>query len=521
MNLAWDRSIRLLTPALVVLCVIQFATWLPWYLVLPWYADHDVFATMAQGWEVGQLPYRDLIGNNFPGTIYLFWLIGKVFGWGCVPALYAVDAAMLATLGGMLVVWSRNRFGRALPGVVAYVMTLSYYFGLDFSQTAQRDWHASLVVVLGLMAAEVWPNWKGWLLAAIGFTLGLLVRPQMVLLVPAVMMAVAGGVRASGASAGKVIGVVAGWLTVVAGLTVLGFLPLILAGILDDLVNGLRLVAFGSDYNQKSVRMIVSQLFDEVTTFKVLSVAIGVAVLARSSLRGPVRFVAATWLVALAGVSLNAPLSPKTQPYSFHPLWLVWSVNVALVVELILESEIASKWQFLAILLLLGTEATARPRYCDRHSLRKVISALRQGRESEKMTPAYRHPYGFILPIYKDYHQLLEYLRHDLPPGVRIASLLKGAAVTSPTGRLSALPAESATWLYVVNRRDEPRFIKSLEETPNSVVVWDQTHMVDELGTSFPELEKAVRRLYTPDVRFGTIEVWRRRTGTETSPGTP
>ena len=56
--------------------------WIPHYLTWPWFADHDVFATLALGWEHGQLPYRDLSGNNFPGSIYLFWLLGKLFGWG-------------------------------------------------------------------------------------------------------------------------------------------------------------------------------------------------------------------------------------------------------------------------------------------------------------------------------------------------------------------------------------------------------------------------------------------------------
>src|SRR6476646_2332631 len=65
-----------LTVALVLLCGFQLVTWIPHYLTWPWFADHDVFATLALGWEHGQVPYRDLAGNNFPGTIYLFWLLG-------------------------------------------------------------------------------------------------------------------------------------------------------------------------------------------------------------------------------------------------------------------------------------------------------------------------------------------------------------------------------------------------------------------------------------------------------------
>jgi hypothetical protein len=517
MGPAWDRCVRLLTPALATLCVFQLASWLPWYLVRPWFADHDVFATMAQGWEAGQLPYRDLIGNNFPGTIYLFWVLGKLFGWGCVPALFAVDAALLVVLGGMLVVWSRTCLGRALPGLVGYVMVLSYYLELDYSQAAQRDWHAALLAVVGILAAQTWPNLAGWLIAAVGLAAGGLIRPQVILLAPAVLTAVAGGAKASGASTGKTAGVAAGWLVLVAGLTALGFLPLVLAGVVDDLIRGVRMVAFGGDYNSKTVVTVAYQLFDEVTTFKVLSVSVALLVLVRLSPRGSVRFVAATWLVALAGALLNAPLSPVARPYSFHPLWLVWAVNVAVLVELILETDLEPRWHFLAVLFLLGMGASVRPRYCRPGPIRETLAALRERREVATRPPSYRHPYptGWALPVYEDYHHLLQYLRHDLEPGLRIACLLKGVAVTSPTGRLSALPAESATWVYVVNPRDEPLFVRRLEEARETVVVWDPTHPVDEFGRSTPELNEAVRRLYRPSARFGSLEVWRRRTEPE------
>jgi hypothetical protein len=50
------------------------------------------------------------IGTS-PATTYLFWGLGKVFGWGCVPALYMADAALLVVLLATLVVWSRPRLG--------------------------------------------------------------------------------------------------------------------------------------------------------------------------------------------------------------------------------------------------------------------------------------------------------------------------------------------------------------------------------------------------------------------------
>src|SRR4051812_15907535 len=63
-----------LSGVLAGICAVLLLTWVPHYLAWPWYADHDVFATMARAWDAGRLPYRETLGNNFPGTIYMFWL---------------------------------------------------------------------------------------------------------------------------------------------------------------------------------------------------------------------------------------------------------------------------------------------------------------------------------------------------------------------------------------------------------------------------------------------------------------
>ena len=103
---------------LISLIILEYALWLPRYLTWPWWADHDVFATMARGWDAGLKPYRDLIGNNFPGSIYLFWMVGKLCGWGNSLAYNAFDALLLGGFGAAVLAWSRRRFGTWLPGAV-------------------------------------------------------------------------------------------------------------------------------------------------------------------------------------------------------------------------------------------------------------------------------------------------------------------------------------------------------------------------------------------------------------------
>ena len=89
------RFFQAVTGLLIGLAALEYALWLPQYLTWPWWADHDVFATMALGWDAGLRPYRDLIGNNFPGTIYMFWIVGKLCGWGNTSAFNAFDALLL------------------------------------------------------------------------------------------------------------------------------------------------------------------------------------------------------------------------------------------------------------------------------------------------------------------------------------------------------------------------------------------------------------------------------------------
>lgn len=511
MDNSWERWKGRLAAALACLCGAQLAVWLPFYLTWPWYADHDVFATMARGWDAGQLPYRDQVSNNFPGTVYLFWVLGKVFDWGCVPAFYAADAVLLVALGAVLWLWSHARFGGALPGVVGYLMALSYYLALDFSQAAQRDWHAPALAAIGLLAAQTWPGRAGAALSVLGVSAGFLVRPQVVLLIPAALLAVT---ERAGSSWGRRAKVSAAWLAAVGLVTAVGFLPLVRAGVFDDFVAGLRTLSAGGDYNKNSVGRAMSLLLDEVCQFRIVSIAVGVACLAWSEAGRGLRPVARVWLTALAGVLLYAPLSPARHPYLDHPLWLIWSVNVAVLTGLILASGVPAKWQLFALLLVLGTGATARPQFCRPGPLRDAIAALREGREPVAAPAGYRRPLHNP-PPWADYRALLAYLRAHTDPSTRVACLLEGVAVTGPTGRLSALPAESATWLYMVKPGDEPRFVQSLERADDSVVVWDPARSRAGTGPDtpplFPDLDAAVRRLYRPDARFGAIEVWRRK----------
>ncbi len=44
------------TALVICLCAFQLATWIPHLLTWPFFVDHDVFSTLAFGWDSGLLP---------------------------------------------------------------------------------------------------------------------------------------------------------------------------------------------------------------------------------------------------------------------------------------------------------------------------------------------------------------------------------------------------------------------------------------------------------------------------------
>jgi hypothetical protein len=510
------RLLRYLPAALAGLCLIRLALWVPHYLTWPWWGDHDVFATMAQAWDAGLLPYRDLFGNNFPGTIYLFWVVGRVAGWGNTAAFYALDVLLLLLLGGVVLAWSRRRFGRVLPGLVGCVTLLSYYLTLDFSLAAQRDWHGPLFAVAGMLVAQAWPGRAGRLLSAVLLAFGLVIRPQAVLLLPAWMLAIDEGARPSGRPWSESAGAVfqAGLALAVA----LGLLlaPLAWEGLLGDFLRGVRAVAYAGGYNQVTPRSFAYQFARQLNAPWVAAVPVAAACLAWAE-GATWRRMTLTWVVALLGVLFYLPLSPIPRPYLYHPLHLVWAINAAVLANLVIESSPSTPGlRLAALILILGMNASAWPTFCAPVASVRALAAWRRGVPTTATPPGYQHPYGpsVILPPWADYRDALEYLRRETSPGTRVANALKGIAITAPAARLPAFPAESATWLFVVRPGDEGRFARALEESRDSVVVWAPGDEGPESIRRFKELDSAIRRLYRPAARFGAIEIWRRRPAT-------
>lgn len=505
---------------LLALLVAQVAGWLPHYLTWPYWADHDVFAHAAQAWDSGLLPYRDVRLNQTPGTIYLFWLIGRSVGWGRPAWFFGVDAALTFALMAALIAWSRARFGRSGPGLVGALALSATLFDLDYAHAAQRDAQGPELAVLALLIVQARPRSGSALVASAALAaLAVAIRPQVVLLVPALVLS-AGWLdpeRAFGASARRSTT----WLALLAVFGAALLAPLAWVGVVGDFAASLRLVAPGSGYNRTGVVEVARRWLDQATEARWWAVA--AALIALSPGRPVIDLRLATaWLLVLAGVSLYQPLSPVHHSYLDIPLPVVAAGALALAVAWAGEARVGPGPARVAAVLALAAlgAATLRPDFVEfGPALRVVRGWLRPGPTATDgpalppEPPGYRRGRVATSAFYPwaDYAATLSYLRDETNPTTRVANLLKGdPAIAGAIGRLSALPAESVAWLRLVRPEDQAEFAQHLEAETDSVVVWAPGEAGPDPSFRLDALEAVVRRHYQPAARFGTIEVWRR-----------
>ena len=221
------------------------------------------------------------------------------------------------------------------------------------------------------------------------------------------------------------------------------------------------------------------------------------------------------WLVAWLAVTLYKPLSPVIHSYLDIPLNVIWSVNVACLVGLLLEARGFEPTARLAAILLtlgLGT-ATLRPEFCRLGPSWRAIATLVRGGMSDAEPPGYRHGTVPTSAFYSwhDYTAALEYLRRSTSAQTRVANVLKGdPAITSMVNRPSAFPAESVVWLRLVKPDDQDRFARALDMADDSVVVWSPNEIGPDCDFRLDQIEAVIRRRYHPEARFGPVEIWRR-----------
>ena len=509
-----------LTGAVVTMCALMLLTWVPHYLTWPWWCDTDQFATSALNWEAGERPFAELADFDFPGPIFLFALLGKTVGWGR-PVLYnALDASFVVFLGAALACWSRRRFGRALAGVVGYLAFLMFYLTRDYTMIAQREWHATLLVVLGLLALEAFPGRAARLGSALALAAALAYRPQQVLLFPAVLSALLersdwSGREQCAEAAGPVRSVVE-WSVAFAVALALVFSPLIVSGVMDDFVRALQVARYGGSYNKTTWLVFSNELHiryvDKWTVREVLALVLCV-IAGPDWLRGPGR----TWGLALLGTLLYRPISPVVgHGYLDQPWVLIRAIGLAVPLAWVLTARsLAAPLRLAAIAAVIVAVAPEVPKYCLVARSVEALGTLARGEEPEIPPPGCEH---FFTPkhpyAWSDYRRLLAYLRTSTAPTTRVGNVLRTIplpALNGPTGRATLFPAAGGViHLWNVDPGLADAFVSALERADDAVVVWIPNEPRAPPDLKLPEIEQAIRQYYQPEACFGTIEVWRR-----------
>ena len=510
-----------LTALIVLECAAMLATWIPHYLTWPFWSDADGFAMMAQAWDAGDRPYRDIASNQFPGPIYGAWILGKLFGWGRTMPAYAVDAGLVILFGAALLLWSRRCFGRFLPGAIGFLAMLWHYLNLGYTHVLQRDWHASVLVLLGLMILQACPGRVSRLASALAVALALSVRPQVVLFLPAVALAIHEGVLASVQPLRATIRALLEWTAAFAALAALAFAPLLAAGLLGDFWRCLRHASYGGGYGRLSVPLFVLVLAMQLMSpMRLLLPVLLVAEAVRGRASLGVRRAIGTWLVAYLFVLFYRPMSPvPIHGYLEHPLTLVVAIHAALLAAIVVEAGQRGlpPWARLFLLLIvLGFAAPGIPRFCDPLAAIRSVHYLMRAEEPAIAPPGYATHPGIVPAAqycWDDYRALLCYLRKGPRRGTRVASLLYGTpALLGSTGRLSVFPYDAGIrWLRFIDVHAGQGFIRSLELASNSVVVWIPQEQPPDPDWGIAVLRSEVAVLYEQERRFGLIEVWRRK----------
>ena len=533
--------------AVVLLIAAMLVTWLPHYLLWPWWPDLDAWATIAQGWERGIRPYRDVTLFNFPGQIETSYALGKLCGWGRTSPVYALDAALLLGLGTILWIWSRRRLGRGLPGLIAFAAVVSLYTNLDYSTVAQRDWQGPLLALIALLVIQTGRGWPSLVASGALLAIGFAIRPHVVLFLPAAGLAVF--LREPGdwrRSAKRVLG----WGFAFAGFVLLAFSPLIVQGLLGDLIRGVRKASYGSEYNQTSLASIsqgVRKLIG-LDNLRLLLPGRGsgwtwaefsprLAGLKTLLILGSVIFVTARsdtafrrlrwpWVVVLLVTLLYEPLHPKRHLYLVLPMRLAAACSLAVLVHAVLQSRKTRPLRSaLTLVVLLGIAVPGVPSYC---SIDATLRAIDQWRRADEPSQVPLGALNFFRPIapsfpgderspylWDEYRQTLSYLRQNTTQETVVANALRGypfPAINGPVGRVSPFPAESGLiWIWSVETAAEAAFVAALERSPvGSVVVWSPDEPAFDPRLRLEDLRKTIRRKFQLERRFGSIEIWRK-----------
>jgi hypothetical protein len=356
------------------------------------------------------------------------------------------------------------------------------------------------------------------------FGLALVMRPHVLLLSPAVVLVVAMSATGNAEAAhgeltvrrrARARALLAWGLAASLGLA-FGFAPVAAQGMLGNFVQGVRQANYGS-YGEYPVSF-AGKL---ITQFAAKRITVGYALAAAAVVAAPssTRRLALPWLLMLVLVLVYRPLHPVPHAYLAHPLWLIWSLNLAVIAGVVMQMGQRRPWMALgSVGLLLALASPRVPKYWDLGASLRAIGDLTRRTEPALVPPgAAPHfaPASTTSPYtWEQYCEVLDYLRQRTGPNTQIANLLRNLpfpGLNGTIGRISPLRADSGVlWLYALGTDREADFARDLEAAGDAVVIWIPGEQTFDRRLEIPIIERTVPRFYCPEANLSGVQVWRR-----------
>ncbi|MBI1322208.1 hypothetical protein GC170_03335 [bacterium] len=520
-----SQAFQALQYVVVGLIAILTATWLPHYLTWPLWPDAHAYASLAIGWDQGIEPYRDVATFNFPGQIYLFWILGKIFGWGVTWPFYAADAALIAIVGAFMIVWSRRVFGERLSGLIGLLALAVVLLDLDISQAGQRDWHSTAFVMISLMVLQCGQSRFRFVWSAVFFAAGFVFRPHVVLFGPAIIAAIALEKYDPKQRALKpFVSTCILWGFVFAACLVAGFLPLISHGLFGAFLDDLKIARHGGSYAAMTLKTALVLFLAKFVMREYLLMIVATLTLAFRSGRNSTRVVL-PWTVALIFALAYQSVHPISHDYLMLPMKTIYAVNLAILAALVRESlgrETLQAAGISAAVVLLAMNKW--PDECSpQAALRSTRAFLTGSGDVDVPHGARRYFQPGEVDVserrsgypWADYVATIEYLKAKTTPHTYVAGAFKRMpfpSLNGPTGRPSPWPGEGGTtFLLVLGLEKEERFIKALLNAPeDTVVVWVPGERAEADRVNFERLDRTIAENFAPEASFGIFQIYRR-----------
>ena len=184
---------------------------------------------------------------------------------------------------------------------------------------------------------QAWPGRVTRFGSALAAALALAFRPHAVLFFPALLCEVAFGTDASAAGTRSRLRAVAVWCAWFGLFAVLAFAPLVLAGIADDLLRGLRVVSYGGPYSKITPANMIRSFAEQFESWRT-DVPLAATLILAFWRRRALSKTARAWSVAWLGAICYQPIHPVHHLYLHIPLMVVSSITWAFVASLLLAS---------------------------------------------------------------------------------------------------------------------------------------------------------------------------------------